>query len=87
MNYSFSNSLGVGGREAELMQALQILLDQLNSGNLPYNPETLGKGGVVYKPGQMIIDDPKKVSAPLKSTIMQQPLLEAFSVIMTYHPD
>ena len=34
-----------GNRETELMQALQQLLDRINSGNIPINPEMITRSG------------------------------------------
>ena len=35
--------VGGSGREAELMLALQMLLDKLNSGKIPISPEMINK--------------------------------------------
>ena len=43
-----------GTRENELMQALQILLDKINSGNIPINHDMIERskaGGASYRGG------------------------------------
>ena len=39
----FFTIVGGSGREAELMLALQMLLDKLNSGKIPISPEMINK--------------------------------------------
>lgn len=49
--------LGGNNREAELMAALQLLLDRLNSGDLPISQsmwEQIQKGGVVPEGGSVM---------------------------------
>ena len=43
--------LGASSREHELMEALQVLLERLNSGKIPLSPEMLEQAGLASASG------------------------------------